>query len=60
MREKISKICFYLKNFKSFCGKGDVFDCAGIRALVLLLPVNCSTKNYKKFGPDRRSLMFFI
>ena len=33
-----------LKNFKSFCGKKDAFDCAGIRAQVFRLPVDCSNK----------------
>ena len=27
-----------LKNLKSFCGKKDAFDCAGIRAQVFRLP----------------------
>ena len=31
-----------LKNLKSFCSERDVFDCAGIRARDLRLPVNCS------------------
>ena len=31
-----------LKNLKSFCGKKDAFDCAGIRAQVFRLPVDCS------------------
>ena len=31
---------FKFKNLKSFCGKKDVFDCAGIRAQVFWLPVD--------------------
>ena len=33
-----------LRNLKSFCGKRDVFDCAGIRARVFRLPVDCSNQ----------------
>ena len=33
-----------LKNLKSFCGKRDAFDCAGIRARVFRLPVDCSNQ----------------
>ena len=29
-----------LKNLKSFCGKKDAFDCAGIRAQVFRLPID--------------------
>ena len=32
-----------IKNLKSFCGKKDAFDCAGIRAQVFRLPVDCSS-----------------
>ena len=31
-----------LKNLQFFCGKKDAFDCAGIRAQVFRLPVDCS------------------
>ena len=33
-----------LNNLKSVCGKKDAFDCAGIRAQVFRLPVDCSTR----------------
>ena len=35
-----------LKYWKSFCGKKDAFDCAGIRAQVFRLPVDCSALSY--------------
>ena len=33
-----------LYNLKSFCGKKDAFDCAGIRSQVFRLPVDCSNQ----------------
>ena len=33
---------FNLRNFKSFCGRRDAFDCAEIRARVFRLPADCS------------------
>ena len=35
---------YILINWKSFCGKKDAFDCAGIRAQVFRLPVDCSNQ----------------
>ena len=35
---------YSLKNLKSFCGKRDAFDCAGIQAGVFRLPVDCSNQ----------------
>ena len=33
-----------LKNFKSFCGKRNASDCAGIQARICRLPVDCSNQ----------------
>ena len=39
-----------LENLNSFCGKKDAFDCAGIRAQVFRLPVDCSIPSNLKLN----------
>ena len=34
----------FRNNLKSFCGKKNTFNCTGIRARVIRLPVNCSNQ----------------
>ena len=51
-------ICEILKHFKSFCGKKDAFDCAGIRAETFRLPVDCVSKGLGS-NPNAVERVFF-